>query len=119
MEEIRNNVSNSRPVPPPPPPPPRPNISAQPVQAQQAQSQVSQSQTVQQQNSVQNNAYAQPAVNAQGTNKNLNDKKEQKEIGEIERIKGKSSSKFLTSLYWISFVLALGAIGLLIYMLIR
>ena len=68
----------------------------------------------------QNNAYVQPVqAGANNSNKNLNDKKEKKEVGEMERIKGKSGSGFLTALYWISFVLALGAIGLLIYMLIR
>lgn len=114
MEEKKNNVPKSRPT-PPPPPPPRPKTAVQPVQNQQARPQMPQPQV-----QTQNNAYVQPVqAGTNNSNKKLNDKKEQKEIGEMERIKGKSGSGFLTALYWISFVLALGAIGLLIYMLIR
>lgn len=104
MEEKKTNVPNTRPV-PPPPPPPRSNASVQkPVQAKRVQNAAVQNPNV-------NMAQKQVAVQQTA--------QQQNGAVEVERIKGRNTSKWLTALYWISFVLALGAIGLLIYLLVR
>jgi len=104
MEEKKTKAPNTRPV-PPPPPPPRTNVSAQkPVQTKRAQNAAVQNPNV---NIVQRSAAVQQVAQPQNG------------AVEVERIKGKNTSKWLTALYWISFVLALGAIGLLIYLLVR